>query len=101
MVRFSVLTILAVVAVSPHHQTHAFQVARPRQSSSLASSSLASRTTRSGVRHKAVAVETTDVSLKIPNPPIPGDEEEEQTTGAMVDLSGVVLSVCSEECVFS
>lgn len=76
MARFSLTVLLAVVASS--HQANAFQAGPASRVSS---------------RHRAVAVETeTDVSFKIPTPQalLPGDE---QRTGAMMDLSGVVMSV--------
>lgn len=74
MARFALATILAIAAAA--HQATAFQVARP-----------ASRST--SFRRPAVAVES-EVTFKIPTPPKEGDGER---TGAMMDLSGVVLSV--------
>jgi hypothetical protein len=73
MARFARPLILGVVAAS---QASAFQVARP--SSSMSST-----------RRPAVAFED-EVTFKIPTPPKEGDG---QRTGAMMDLSGIAMSV--------
>jgi len=75
MARFSLAAILAVVAAS--QQASAFQ---------------AGPASRVSFRRPAVAVES-DVTLKIPTPSKTLTPEDEQRTGAMMDLSGVVLSV--------
>ena len=76
MARFALSAIAAVVAASYH--ASAFQVARP---SSRVSST----------RRRAVAVEN-EVTFKIPTLPKEGDG---QRTGAMMDLSGIAMSVRS------
>lgn len=75
MVRFSLVAVVAVAASV--HQSNAFQTAGP-----------ASRVTS---RRPAVAVESSDASIKIPTPQAPKPDGERD--GAMMDLSGVVLSV--------
>lgn len=78
MVRFSLAAVLAVTALQ---QSSAFLQAGPAA--------------RVPSRRPAVAVEQqSDVTLKIPTPQAPKPGEEEQN-GAMMDLSGVVLSVSS------
>lgn len=80
MVRFSLAALLAVGALT--QQSSAFQAGPASRASS---------------RRPAVAVES-DVSVKIPSLQRMPEPNEEQRTGAMMDLSGIVLSVRSCSC---